>query len=276
MENIKLQDDEFRLISQLLYQRCGIYLTDQKRALVVERLQKTLRAGLFPSFKAYYSHVISDPSGKALLQMVDKLTTNHTFFFRETEHFDFLRLRVFPELMRALKSSDSRKIRIWSAGCSSGEEAYTAAMVINDILGDDLAGWDVGILATDISVSALEKAQSGIYKNDQLAHIPPQYRLRYFKPAGKGAWSVLPGIRDMILFRRLNLMNESYPFKGLFNVIFCRNVMIYFDSATQQRLINRLHQYTEPSGYLFVGHSESLSQYRSLYKYIQPAVYRKI
>ncbi len=275
MENIKLQDDEFRLISQLLYRRCGINLTEQKRALVVERLQKTLHAGQFPSFKAYYKHVISDPTGKALLQMVDKLSTNHTYFFRETEHFDFLRLRVFPELLKNLPKQGSRKIRIWSAGCSSGEEAYTAAMVISDFFGDELSEWDVGILATDISVTALEKAKSGLYKSSQLDCIPPTYRLRYFKPAGNGTWSVLPEIQNIILFRRLNLMNESYPFKGFFHVIFCRNVMIYFDNTTQQKLINRLHHYTEPDGYLFVGHSESLSQYRSLYKYVQPAIYQK-
>jgi chemotaxis protein methyltransferase CheR len=276
MENIKLQDDEFRLISQLLYRRCGINLTEQKRSLVVERLQKTLRAGRFPSFKAYYIHVISDSSGKALLHMVDRLSTNHTFFFRETEHYDFLRLRVFPQLLEHLQKQNRRKIRIWSAGCSSGEEAYTAAMVIRDFFGDDLSGWDIGILATDISVTALEKAQSGLYRSSQLDCIPPAYRLRYFKPSGKGTWSILPEIQDMILFRRLNLMNESYPFKGLFHVIFCRNVMIYFDNVTQQKLINRLHYYNEPDGYLFVGHSESLSQYRSLYKYVQPAIFQKI
>lgn len=276
MENIKLNDDEFRLISQLLYRRYGINLTEQKRALVVERLQKTLRAAQFPSFKAYYKHVISDSSGKALLHMVDRLSTNHTFFFREAEHFDFLRLRVFPELVNNFQKQGSRKIRIWSAGCSSGEEAYTTAMVINEFFGDELSRWDIGILATDISVTALEKAHSGLYDHSQLACIPPAYRIRYFKPSGNGTWSVLPAIQDMILFRRLNLMNESYPFKGLFNVIFCRNVMIYFDNATQQRLINRLHFYTEPNGYLFVGHSESSSQYRSLFKYIQPAIFQKI
>ncbi|MFZ5645355.1 MAG: CheR family methyltransferase [Bacillota bacterium] len=275
MDNIKLQDDEFRLISQLLYQRCGINITEQKRSLVMERLQKTLRMGQFPSFKAYYQHVISDPSGKALAHMVDKLSTNHTFFFRETDHYDFLRIRVLPQLVESFQKRGSRKIRIWSAGCSSGEEAYTAAMVISDFFGSGLSGWDIGILATDISVSALEKARLGLYKSGQLDCIPPNYRLRYFKQAGKETWSILPEIQDMILFRRLNLMNESYPFKGLFHVIFCRNVMIYFDNTTQQRLINRLHLYTEPGGYLFVGHSESFSQYRSLYKYVQPAIYQK-
>ena len=275
MEDIKLQDDEFRLISQLLYRRYGINLTEQKRALMVERLQKTLRTGQFTSYKAYYKHVISDTSGKALLHMVDKLSTNHTFFFREAEHYDFLRLRALPEIVASLQKQGSRKIRIWSAGCSSGEEAYTAAMVISEFFGAELSEWDVGILATDISVTALEKARSGLYDNSQLACIPPTYRIRYFKPSGSGKWSVLPEIQDMILFRRLNLMNESYPFKGLFNVIFCRNVMIYFDNATQQKLINQMHYYTEPDGYLFVGHSESLSQYRSLYKYVQPAIFQK-
>lgn len=275
MENIKLQDDEFRLISQLLYRRCGINLTEKKRSLVSERLQKTLREGDFPSFWAYYRHVISDPSGKALACMVDKLSTNHTFFFREAEHFNFLRLRVFPELVSRLQKQGSRKIRIWSAGCSTGEEAYTLAMLISDFLGDELYKWDVGILGTDISVSALQKAQSGLYMKSRLNCIPPNYRLRYFKQAEKDIWAVMPEIRDLVLFRRLNLMNESYPFRGLFHVIFCRNVMIYFDSVTQLKLVNRLHLYTEPEGYLFVGHSESFSQHQSLYKYVQPAVYQK-
>lgn len=273
MNQLQLSDEEFRLLSQLAYDKFGLHLTEQKRSLILERLQRTLHSGGFSSFKAYYDYVISEPSGRALVHLADRLSTNYTYFFREKEHFQYLQNTFLPKLLA--KAGQSRKIRIWSAGCSSGEEPYTLAMIISDFLGPDLANWDVGILATDISTSALAKAEAGLYTGNQLAQVPPMYRMRYFNPVGQGQWSVNQNLRQMILFRRLNLTNTSYPFKGLFQIIFCRNVMIYFDTNIREAIVQRFYRFTEPQGLLFISHAESLGQIPSDYRFVQPAIYEK-
>ncbi|GAB6181420.1 protein-glutamate O-methyltransferase CheR [Desulfotomaculum defluvii] len=273
MKDLRLTDEEFRLLSQLVYKKFGIHITEQKRSLFMDRLLRTVYEGGFASFKAYYEYVIKEPSGQALLHLADKLSTNYTYFFREFEHFQFLQEVVLPRLME--KNRHSKKIRIWSAGCSSGEEPYTLAMILREFLGWQLNNWDIGILATDISTSALAKATAGIYSGAQLEHVPPMYRIRYFKPHSEGNWLISPDLRELILFRRLNLTNEIYPFKGLFNVIFCRNVMIYFDNSTRGSIIERFYRYTEPEGYLFISHSESLGQSNTLYRFVQPAIYQR-
>jgi chemotaxis protein methyltransferase CheR len=275
-EVLELTDEEFALIRELIHQRFGINLSEQKRSLVIGRLQKVLLSGGFRSFREYYDHVVQDSTGRALLTLVDRISTNHTYFFREQEHFDFLKTVVLPEITAGMKGSQRKDLRFWCAGCASGEEPYSVAMVVSDFFGDNLSGMDVGILATDISVSALEKAVAGVYPTEQLAGVPPLYRQRYFDPLGKGNWAVREELKRMVLFRRLNLMRTDYPFKGRFQVIFCRNVMIYFDNPTKKALVERLYRYTEPGGYLFIGHSETLDQSSGLYRYVRPAVYRKI
>lgn len=272
----QLSDEEFNLISQLVYQRFGIHLSLQKKTLVVERLQKTIRVGNFGTFRAYYEHVIADRSGKALLDLVDKISTNHTMFFREQDHFTYMQSTLLPRLIEAEKKSGRKTIRIWSAGCSSGEEPYTIAMLLHDHLGVDFSSWDVGLLATDISTSVLEKAQAGVYADNQLENIPSIFSKRYFKPAGEGLVVISPELRKMIMFRRLNLMDKDFPFKGKFQLIFCRNVMIYFDGPTRDSLLARYHRYLESDGTLFVGHSESLNRDNPLFRYVKPAIYEKI
>ncbi|MEW6771587.1 MAG: protein-glutamate O-methyltransferase CheR [Bacillota bacterium] len=275
-QGAQLSDEEFELIRSLVYQRFGINLGDHKRSLVIGRLQKVLLSGGFNSFKEYYQHVVQDISGRALLTLVDRISTNHTYFFREQEHFDFLKTVVLPEIAAGIKGGQKKNLRFWCAGCASGEEPYSVAMVISDFFDDNLSGIDVGILATDISVSALEKAVQGVYPTEQLAGVPPLYRQRYFDPLGKGNWAVKEELKRMVLFRRLNLMRSEYPFKGRFQVIFCRNVMIYFDNPTKKAVVERLYRYTEPGGYLFIGHSETLDQSAGLYRYVRPAVYQKV
>lgn len=272
---MQLTDREFQLIRNLVYKSCGINLGRQKRNLVVTRLQKVLRAGGFRSFGEYYEHVIQDTSGWALLTLVDQISTNHTYFFREKDHFDFLITDVLPGINRERKNARP-KVRIWSAGCSSGEEPYTLAMTLMEYLSGNRANMDASILATDISVSVLETAMAGIYPADKISPVPFPYRQRYFNLLKDGNWAVKQFLKDMILFRRLNLMSREFQFKGLFQVIFCRNVMIYFDKATQQELIKRFYRYTEPGGYLFIGHSETIDRETGLYKYIKPSVYQKI
>lgn len=275
MEALRLNDEEFNLISSLVYSKFGIKLGEQKRALIIGRLQKVLHSGGFLNFKDYYNHVVSEPSGKALLTLVDKISTNHTFFFRENEHFDFLAENVLPSIIRENKNRLKPVVRIWCAGCSSGEEPYTVAMVLSEYFKSNISDIDIGILATDISVSALEKAEAGIYSDERMELVPLAYRQKYFQSLKDGSWEIKPNLKKMVLFRRLNLMRPDFPFKGLFHLIFCRNVMIYFDRDTQRDLIGRFHRYTEPNGYLFIGHSETLDRTTGLYKYIMPSIYQK-
>jgi chemotaxis protein methyltransferase CheR len=272
----QLSDEEFNLISQLVYQRFGIHLSSQKKSLIVERLQKTIRIAKFDSFLSYYEHVIADRSGKALLELVDKISTNHTMFFREQDHFTYLMSTLLPKIVDAEKRSGRKAIRIWSAGCSSGEEPYTIAMLLQDHLSGEVIGWDFGLLATDISTTVLEKAEAGIYTPSQLEHVPSVLRKRYFAQVEDGLFTVTPELKKNIMFRRLNLMNTDFPFKGKFQIIFCRNVMIYFDAPTRDTLLEKFHRYLEPGGILFVGHSESLNRDNPYFRYVRPAIYEKI
>ncbi|HBC93787.1 MAG TPA: chemotaxis protein CheR [Pelotomaculum sp.] len=273
---MQLTDREFQLISSLVNKICGITLGEKKRSLVAARLQKVLLSGGFGSFQEYYEYIIQDTSGEALLNLVDQISTNHTYFFREKEHFDFLINIALPEISKGQRNNGRRKVRIWSAGCSSGEEPYTLAMILKEYLGDNALYMDAGILATDISFSVLETAMAGIYPADKMLQVPISYRQRYFSLLKDGNWAVKQCLKDMVLFRRLNLMSREFRFKGLFQVIFCRNVMIYFDKATRWELIEKFHRYTEPGGYLLIGHSETLDREAGLYKYIKPSIYKKI
>jgi len=273
---MQLTDREFQLISSLVNKICGITLGEKKRSLVAARLQKVLLAGGFGSFQEYYEYIIQDTSGEALLNLVDQISTNHTYFFREKEHFDFLINVALPAISEEQRNNGRRKVRIWSAGCSSGEEPYTLAMILKEYLGGNALHMDAGILATDISFSVLETAMAGIYPADKMLQVPISYRQRYFSPLKDGNWAVKQCLKDMVLFRRLNLMSREFRFKGLFQVIFCRNVMIYFDKATRRELIEKLHRYTETGGYLLIGHSETLDREAGLYKYIKPSIYKRI
>ena len=271
-----LTDEEFRLISNLVYEKCGINLGEQKRTLVVERLQKVLRQGGFSSFKEYYYHVVKDTTGQALLTLMDRISTNHTFFFREKDHFDILIAEILPKILERLPGT-MNNLRLWSAGCSSGEEPYTLAMTISEYMGPKTVSLgQPGILATDISVTALAKASRGVYSEAEISQIAPDLKHRYFVRSENGVWAIKQALKKMILFRRLNLMRQAYPFQGKFHIIFCRNVMIYFDVPTRTALLERFYNYLEPEGYLFLGHSESLGRSSTLFKYIKPAVYQAV
>lgn len=275
MSIFELSEEEFQLIRSLVYSKFGINLGEHKRSLVIERLQKELRLGGFSSFKEYYSHVMQDTTGQALLTLIDRISTNHTFFFREKDHFDTLTEIVLPQIM-SRQPGGRRSLRVWSAGCSSGEEPYTLAMVISEWLRSQGDACDLGILATDISVTSLSKAMRGVYSEAETAPIPPAMKHRYLVRLDDGRWAIRETLQKIVLFRRLNLMRQAYPFKGKFHLIFCRNVMIYFDTLTRMELLERFYNYLEPEGYLFLGHSESLGRSSSRFRYINPAVYQKI
>lgn len=266
-----LKAEEFAKIRRLAYDTFGLDLRNGKEPLVSTRLNKKIREYGFRSFDEYYRHVVGDSTGESLIQLIDALTTNHTSFFREPAHFQFLKRAVLPEWAKRGTAID-----IWSAACSTGEEPYTIAMCVLEELGASAAG-RLRILATDISTRVLEKAEQGIYPADRMDGIPgPQLRKYWLR--GEGDWSghyrAKKEVRALIEFRRLNLM-EALPQIGPFPLIFCRNVMIYFDKPTQQRVVQRLTGRLEPGGYLLTGHSESLTGIDHGLEYVQPAVYRK-
>lgn len=266
-----IEDQEFQTLVAYMRKNFGINLS-QKRNLIEGRLGNHLQDSGFTSYKAYLDHVFNDHSELELSNLVNRLTTNHTFFMREANHFDYLKATVLPEMEQRLAK---REIRIWSAGCSSGEEPYTLTMLMHEYFKHQKASWDTRILATDISAKVLSQARQGRYPSSSTDTLPEGWLNRYFVRAGD-QWQINDKIKNEVVFRSLNLIQNSYPFKQKFHVIFCRNVMIYFEKATKVELVKRLYDLTEPGGYLFIGHAESIAREDTQYQYVQPAVYRKI
>lgn len=271
-QNINITDDEFRRFSVFVKSNYGINLMEKKRALVKSRLYNVLLQYGFTSFTEYFDFVRSDKTGNSLNTLINKITTNHTFFMRESEHFKYFRNNVLPYLKTSVHVKD---LGIWSAGCSSGEEPYTLAMIIDEFFSDEKMWWDTEILATDISSKVLDTARQGIYSSESIADIPNRWKINYFKKHDDDTFEIDKRIKKEVIFRKFNLMEEIFPFKRKFHVIFCRNVMIYFDNQTKNKLVNKFYDFTERGGYLFIGHSESINRDETAYKYIMPAVYRK-
>lgn len=266
-----LEDAEFEFLRHVVGENAGIVLGPTKRQLVQGRLARRLRDLGLCSYQEYCEHVRrSGP--EELVGLINALTTNVTSFFRENHHFDALAAYMLPEAMR--RNGGSRRIRIWSAGCSTGEEPYCAAMVAADVMP---AGWDCKILATDIDSEVIAFAQQGIYPFDRVASLTPE-RLRSSFQKGMGAQAgkaiVKAQLRAAVTFRVLNLL-QPWPMHGPFDVIFCRNVMIYFDQTTRERLIERFAQLLAPSGYLCIGHSESIHNFGAPLRPVGRTIYRR-
>jgi chemotaxis protein methyltransferase CheR len=267
----EITDKEFKVFSALVYKESGIRLNDSKRALLVSRLSKRLRTLGLGTFREYYEQYLTSEDEGELIQMLDLISTNKTSFFREPVHFDFLKNQILPAL------SHLKQIKIWSSACSSGEEPYTIAMTLYDHV-DNPNQWDFRVLASDLSTRVLARAQSGIYDLDQISEINPERaKLHFLKGSGQneGTIKVKPHLQNMITFERINLMDEKYPIKYDLDLIFCRNVMIYFDRATQERLMNKFYNYLKPGGHLFIGHSETLQWLDHSFNYVAPTIYRK-
>ncbi len=266
---LKLTAGEFRQIADLAYQRFGLDLKSGKEALVAARLGKKLRKLGFATFAEYHRYVLADSSGDALIELIDALTTNHTSFLRERAHFEFL-ARAVNEEFREIST-----LRVWSAACSSGEEPYSIAMCLGEALAKS-PGRQFRILATDISTRVLEMARRGVYPAARFDDVPEQLRRAYLlrgRGESQGFYKVKPELAQRIEFQRFNLI-EPFADRGLFHVIFCRNVMMYFDKPTQQDIVQRLSGCLERGGYLLVGHSESLTGVEHALEYVRPATYR--
>lgn len=272
---ISISDQEFQLFRTFIYKNFGINLTDVKRALLVNRLQKILRREGFTTFEEYYEAIQKDKTGHGTSELIDAVSTNHTFFFREKVHFDYLMSTAFPNTVSKLLQKNDKDLRVWCAAASSGEEPYVLAMLIKEYLGSQYSQWSAGLLATDISNKALNVAIEGKYSSERVEQVPAKYKLNYFEKVGAEEYSVKESLKKEVLFRRFNLMNDKFPFKKPFHIIFCRNVMIYFDHETRDELVRKLYDCTYPGGYLFIGNAETLGRTNCPYRYIAPSIYQR-
>jgi chemotaxis protein methyltransferase CheR len=248
---------DFEKISKILHSETGIVLPVNKVNLVYSRLAKRLRLLELKTFREY-CHLISEPAGREeRLAMIAALTTNVTRFFREPHHFEHLRDKMMPRLIEALRNGE--RVRLWSAACSSGQEAYSMALTILSVL-PDATQYDIKILATDIDPNMIAQAEAGLYDESLMGGVPPAFKQRWFKPRepNSSIYEVSRDVRALVTFRQLNLL-ESWPMKGRFDAIFCRNVVIYFDSETQERLWIRMSSALHPQGTLYIGHSERVN-----------------
>jgi chemotaxis protein methyltransferase CheR len=267
------EDRDFVTLSKLAKQLAGIVLSERKRDLVYGRLSRRVRALGFNNFAAYCAHLESPEGQSEIGQMVNAITTNLTGFFREPHHFEILAEEVLPNLAK-LRSTAKRRLRIWSAGCSSGEEPYSIAMTVYNVLGSG-AGWDAKILATDIDTQMVAIAQAGRYAAEKCSSIPVTMQRLFLEKAGEENVEMSESLKSLIIFRPLNLF-DSWPMNGPFDVIFCRNVVIYFDTDAKRELFNRFANILTPGGFLFIGHSESLYQISNRFCHVGRTTYRRV
>ena len=283
-DNKQISDEQFQLFATLIYDFAGIRLGDQKKTLVTARFQKRLRTLGLSGYKEYYKLVKSDEDER--IMMLNSITTNTTKFFRENHHFEYLRETLIPTLLESRR--EKKEIRIWSAGCSSGEEPYSIAISVCEAFrvafpdadpADPFCGWDVKILASDISTKVLATAQRGLYALEQIpAGLPKELMKRYFlkgNNAYSGSATVKETLKRGIRFRRLNFKDAEYPFSKKFDMIFCRNVMIYFDGSMKSHVLNKFHDHLPHDGHLFLGHSETMFG-NSMFSPVHITVYRRL
>lgn len=274
-----MSNREFKRFSEFIYAQCGIKMPPAKKTMLTARLLKRLRDLALSSYGEYYDYV-SSPEGrsKELARMIDVVTTNKTEFFREVEHFDFLAKSALPALVGSRQARNLRKLNIWSAGCSSGEESYTLAMVLTEFFSTTRPLDQFSILATDISTQILATAKKAIYPKETVEPVPVMWRQKYLmrgKNSQKEFCRVVPELRHCITFRYLNLMNKDFGIRVRMDIIFCRNVVIYFDRQTQRKLFEKFYDQLVPGGYLFIGHSESLHGINERFLNVATTVYRK-
>lgn len=265
-----ITDNEFTRIVYYIKKRYGIDLS-QKKVLITGRMENYLIRNGYSSYHEYMERVESNPEGEEARNLINTLTTNHTYFMRESGHFEFLEKVVLPQLKKKVKDRD---LRIWSAATATGEEPYTLAMILMDYFGIEKYMWDTKVLATDVSTKALEFAKKGRYLSDQIEPLPDKWKQRYFHQIGKEEFEVKDELRNEVIFRQFNLMNP-FLFRKKFHVIFLRNVMIYFSEDTRYELLEKVYNSMEPGGYLFVGTTEPIDKTKTKFQYVASSIYRK-
>ncbi len=268
---MKLTEKEFNWIVSYMRGRYGIEL-GHKRVLIEGRLENYLLKNGYSNYSEFIRKIADSPNGKEATDMINILTTNHTFFMREFMHFEYMNSCVLPWIRHS--KADTKDVRIWSAAASTGEEPYTIAMILRDYFSME-PGWDTQLLATDISVEVLKKASEGIYLEEQIQNLPERWKRQYFKRIDAERFQVSRELRKQIVFKKFNLMDDI-TFKGRFQVVFLRNVMIYFEDETKRLLLKKIYDHMENGGYLFIGTTESIDKVKSGFQYVQPSIYRKV
>ena len=267
-----MTEQEFMRIALFLKRKYGIDM-ERKKAIVEGRLENYVKSEGWMNYSQYMDAVEKDISGTLEKKLVDLLSTNHTYFMRESEHFDFMKKEILPWLKE--KESQSKDLRIWCAASSSGEEPYTIAMVLMDFFGLEHHQWDTQVLATDVSTEILKQAIKGVYTKEQISPLPEHWKRRFFRNiVGTDQYKVTEELKKEVLFRKFNLM-DPFPFRRKLHVIFLRNVMIYFDDITKQRLLQKIYDSLEPGGYLFLGKTETLNRDNVPFHLVTPSVFRK-
>ncbi len=269
--DLTITDADFQRLVQFIQSNYGIDLS-KKRQLITSRLSQSLKSQGYTDFRSFLEKLFTQKDPADLELVLNKLTTNYTYFLREKDHFTYFQKTILPELEQ--RHQRDKVLAIWSAGCSSGEEPYTLSIYLKEYFGAQASQWDTRVLATDISQQAMAKAKAAVYQPP--ADMPTEWLSRYFSPSKTqpGQYSVAPAIRNNVIFRTFNLMSPI-KFRLKFDVIFCRNVMIYFDQPTRDALVRRFYDAMTPNSYLFISHSESLGQ-TPLFRMVSPAIYRKV
>ncbi|HNX25006.1 MAG TPA: protein-glutamate O-methyltransferase [Spirochaetota bacterium] len=273
ISNYNLSDKDFHKLRDIIYDEAGIKLGDVKKILMQSRLIKRLRDLRLDNFTEYYEYLIQNYE-KEKINFINSITTNKTDFFRENDHFEFMKSKILPDF----EKKKENELRIWSAGCSTGEEPYTIAITLFEYFNGKVPP-EFLILATDIDTQVLEKAQEGNYSADHLADVEPKYLKNYFfdNSSEKGNfYKVKDQLKQVVYFRRLNLLQDDYPMKKKFDIIFCRNVIIYFDRETQKKLFENYHRYLKDDGYLLIGHSENITSITDKFSLTGRTIYKKV
>jgi len=270
IEKVFLNQRAVQRIRLLIHKRLGIHIKEGKESLLRQRLWKLIQSKEFKDLNEICDHVEKEKDSNLLLRLATLISTNHTYFFREKAHFEYLQSHIIPEI-----NLNSDKLRVWSAASSSGEEVYSLCMILADALGKNTFMDRVAILGTDISQKVLQKAEFGHYLKDNLHQIPANYRLNYIESTSKDTFSISKELKKVCLFRRLNLNMGRYPFKQKFQIIFCRNVFIYFDIHTQESICREFARHATPGGWLFISQTETLRNLNVPWTYEAPGVYRK-
>lgn len=273
LNNVELSQSEFKQIASYILEHFGLNLME-KKSLVKNRLINMVLRSSYSSFTEFFKAASQDKTGLMMASILDQLTTNHTFFYREKEHFELLINTILPQLLKDLAKNGESEIRIWSAGCSTGEEPYTLSIILQEFF-KKKPSWQFDILATDISKQVLNIALKGVYPKLEITKLKPELQDKYFKHLDSNNVLIKEEIKKHILFKRLNLAGSDFPFKKKFHIIFCRNVMIYFKEDFKLKLINQFYKHTHQNGYLFIGHSEALLPQGFLYKKLLPTIYTK-
>ncbi len=270
-----IKDSEYRELTQLVYNNFGIALGHEKKTMVTHRLQAWIAEQGHSSFQEYLNHLKADHKGSGLMALANRLTTNYSYFYREREQLEFFFKEALPQKNSQTIRPGNSTLNIWSAGCASGEEPYSIAMLINEFFNSNSVQWDVGILATDLDTVILKEAFNGVYREDRLSRLPPNFKLKYLKPNSQGLWEIDASLKKLVHFTRYNLIRDQFSFKNKFSAIFCRNVMIYFDQQTINSLVERFCQVLEDDGYLIIGQTESLDKSKTNLHYVAPSIYQK-